>query len=245
MHEYNTFGTLTYNNANLPEGNTLVKSHFTKFIKRLRKHIAPKTFRYYMCGEYGKATEQNNYIARPHYHFLLFGYKFPDETLVNIREGNRVYTSKTLDAKWQHGKCELGSVTFQSAGYVARYLLKKQNGDIAKTHYAIINQHGEITGYREPEYTNMSLKPGIGKTWYDKNKMDLFPHDYAITPDFRKMPTPKYYRELLKKEDPDLYDELRKQRIEKAKTNPNTTPERLAVREICQQRKLDKLIRQL
>ncbi len=78
-----------------------------------------------MCGEYGNATEENNWIARPHYHAIIFGYSFPNQKLVNIRNGNRVYTSDLLTKLWKHGTHEIGTVTFQSAGYVARYILKK------------------------------------------------------------------------------------------------------------------------
>ena len=237
MHnDENCFITLTYSDQNLPKHNSLKKSHFQKFIRSLRKTTAKK-IRFYMCGEYGDRTN------RPHYHAILFGYKFPDTYLWGIRNDNRVYRSPLLEQKWTHGHSEIGSVTFKSAAYVARYIMKKQNGENAKTHYAVLNLDGEIIGQRLPEYTNMSLKPGIGKSWYDKHKMDLFPHDYAVTPDGRKMPTPTYYRELLKKEQPDLYETLRNTRIEKARNNPNNTTDRLAVREQCQQAKLSRLIR--
>jgi len=192
-----------------------------------------------MCGEYGGKTN------RPHYHALLFGYRFTDPKLVNIRNGNRVYTSKYLDKTWQQGTCELGSVTFQSAGYVARYILKKQQGDpdeLFERYVIIDTETGEMTA-RHNEYTNMSLKPGIGQKWYEKNKSDLFPHDYAVLPDGRQMPVPTYYRELLRKDDPVLYNSLRDQRIEKATNNPNNTPERLASRHQCQIAKIKPLKR--
>jgi len=231
----NSFITLTYRPADLPEFGNLRRVDFQKFIKRLRTKSGQK-IRYFMCGEYG----ETNY--RPHYHALLFGYQFKDKKLVNIRNGNRVYTSEELEKTWRYGDCEIGSVTFNSAGYVARYIVKKQQGDAQElfNRYVIIDEHGEMTS-RHNEYTNMSLKPGIGERWYDKNYSDCFPHDYCVLPDGRQTPVPSYYRNILRKNDPALWEKLRVTRIAKAKDNPNNTPERLAVREIVKQKQTQEL----
>jgi len=229
----NAFITLTYDDHNLPDDATLVKEHWQKFIRSLRKKTKQK-IRYYMCGEYGNiCTAHDRYISepvkdkikcttcttgRPHYHAILFGYKFPDAYYWTTRNGNRIYRSASLENTWYQGHSEIGSVNFQSAGYIARYTLKKQTGDRAENHY-----NGKL-----PEYTNMSLRPGIGKIWYEKNKTDLFPHDYAILPNGSKTAVPAYYRQLLEKEDPELYEQLKLQRLEKARDNPDNTPERRA-----------------
>ena len=229
MHEHNCFITLTYDDYHLPEDDSLVKIHFQKFIRSLRKKTKKK-IRYYMCGEYG--TENN----RPHYHAILFGYKFPDTHFERTRKGYQIYSSSLLERTWEHGISEIGSVTFKSAAYVARYLLKKQTDEKGKETY----------GKRLPEYSQMSVRPGIGKTWYEKySATDLFPQDFAVTPDGRQMPVPKYYRKLLERADPDLHEKLRSLRIEKAINNPDNTPERLAVREIVQTEKLTRLKRQM
>ena len=236
----NSFITLTYDDENLPPHDSLKKIHFQKFIRALRKKTKQK-IRYYMCGEYGDLN------GRPHYHAILFGYKFPNCKLVNIRNENRVYTSPFLSQMWKYGTHEIGSVTYQSAGYVARYILKKQNGEYAEREYAIPDpETGELTGQQKQHpYTQMSLKPGIGKKWYDKNKSDLFPHDYAVAPNGRKCPVPTYYRRLLEREDPELANELRTNRIEKCSDNPDNTPDRLEVREFCKQKQAERLKRNL
>ena len=133
-------------------------------MKRLRKNTGKK-IRYYMCGEYG---EENN---RPHYHALLFGHQFDDKKLVNIRNGNRVYISETLNRYWQKGQCEIGSVTFKSAGYVARYILKKQQNLSSETfdRYVIIDKETGEMKSRHLEYNNMSL----GHTCYKCKKKSL------------------------------------------------------------------------
>lgn len=244
MHEAQMYGdnncflTLTYDSDHLPQDNSLDKTHFQKFIRSLRKSTG-QSIRYYMCGEYGG---KNN---RPHYHAILFNYKFPDQTLWNIRKGNPVFRSEKLEKHWAHGFSEIGTVTFQSAAYVARYIMKKQNGDRAKEHYEYTNEEtGEITS-RLPEYTNMSLKPGIGRSYFDKYFSDIFPADRVVLTGGREFPAPAYYRELLKTEHPILWDVLKRQRIEKAKSNPNNTKQRLKVREQCQQAKLTRLPRDL
>jgi hypothetical protein len=77
MHDHNCFITLTYSPENLPEGGTLVRKHFTDFMKRLRKALAVDdiSIRFFGCGEYGSKLE------RPHYHAIIFGYDFPHHSL--------------------------------------------------------------------------------------------------------------------------------------------------------------------
>lgn len=42
--------------------------HIELFIKRVRKKLPPRSFRYFLVGEYGDKN------ARPHYHICVFGY---------------------------------------------------------------------------------------------------------------------------------------------------------------------------
>jgi hypothetical protein len=59
------------------------------------------------------------------------------------------------------GHCLLGDLTFESAAYVARYVVKKINGQQKFLHYAIINHEtGEFHSLKQ-EYTTMSRRPGI------------------------------------------------------------------------------------
>lgn len=57
---YNTYHRNTYSPC------VLVKSHYQKFLKRLRKSLPDSQLTYYMCGEYGHD------FGRPHFHFVLF-----------------------------------------------------------------------------------------------------------------------------------------------------------------------------
>lgn len=190
MHEAslfsdNSFLTLTYDDDHLPAGNSLVVSDFQDFMKRLRKSIAPRRVRYYHCGEYGEETK------RPHYHALLFNHDFSDKKFFTERGGNRIYTSESLSGLWPFGFSVIGEVTFESAAYVARYILKKVTGDSAPEHY----------GDRKPEYTTMSRRPGIGKGWFEKYSSDVYPADRVIVRGSISRP-PRFYDDLLHKQDP-------------------------------------------
>lgn len=231
MHEQNCFITLTYSDRCLPATGELNHKHFQIFIRALRQKSGQK-IRYYMCGEYGSPEK----TYRPHYHAILFGYEFPDAEFWMQRNKNRIYRSKLLETIWYRGLAEIGSVTFESAGYVARYVLKKAQG----------NEHPSLDQPEfQPEYTRMSLNPGIGYSWLQKFKTDVFPDDFVVTPDGRKMPAPKYYRKILEREDPELHAKLKQVRVEKARTNPDNSYQRLETREFCQQQKAERLTRSL
>ena len=83
QHEDNSFLTLTYDDEHLPPGGSLDRLAFPKLIRKLRKKIAPKKVRYYMCGEYGVNNDLSTLdtLGRPHYHALLFGHDFDDKKL--------------------------------------------------------------------------------------------------------------------------------------------------------------------
>ena len=220
LHDENCFITLTYETE--PAGGSLVKEHFQKFMKRLRKKIWPKKVRYYQCGEYGDE------LGRPHYHAILFGLDFEDKELIGENDGQRLYTSEMLAKTWGHGFVTIGEVTFESCAYVARYVLKKVTGKNADDHYLRCDEYG-VAYWLEPEYTTMSRKPGIGKDWYEKYKDDVFPSDEVPVPGsgvFKSVP--RYYEEILKSEDVDSYEEIK--RIRKAfyfAHGDEYTPERL------------------
>lgn len=149
MYEDNVFVTLTYSDEFLPVGGSLDRAAFPLFMRRLKKELGP--VRYFHAGEYG---ERN---GRPHYHALLFGVDFGDKVPWSERSGVPVYRSGQLEAMWPFGQSEIGSVTFESAQYVAKYCVKKVTGPRAGSHY----------GGRQPEYATMSRRPGIGSRWME------------------------------------------------------------------------------
>lgn len=204
LHEQNCFITLTYDDANLPPGGSLRYEDFQLFMKRLRK-FARVPVRFYMGGEYGERLE------RPHYHAILFGFDFADKKYFRrTSAGERIFTSASLERLWPFGLSSIGSVTFESAAYIARYCVQKVNGDLAKRHYETITDDGEVID-RLPEFNHMSLKPGIGSGFFSRFRSDVYPRDYVVVRGVKQKP-PKYYDKLLDRDDPDLLESLKWQR---------------------------------
>lgn len=163
MHTASCFLTLTYNNQNLPAGNTLVLRDLQLFMKRYRK-IAGNGVRFFACGEYGEKTN------RPHYHVLLLSNDFSDKREVTSGPDYKLYTSPTMSTLWTSGNHIIGDVTFNSAAYVARYCVKKISGPKASEHYK----------GRTPEFLVMSRRPGIGTAYLQKYENEIYTHDNVI-----------------------------------------------------------------
>lgn len=206
MHAENCFITLTYKDA----PSSLNYRDFQLFMKRLRKHF-PRV-RFYMCGEYGEKGD------RPHFHACLFGMNFPDR----VKFGRSLYRSALLEKLWPHGYSSIGEVTFESAAYVARYIMKKVTGDDAIEHYAygVDPDTGEVLT-RTPEFCHMSLKPGIGAKWLEKYVTDVYPTGAMVVRGVESSP-PRYYDKLFRRIDRKEFDYMKSDRA------ANVTPERHA-----------------
>lgn len=238
MHPINAFVTLTYDDLHMPENRSLDKSHFQKFMKRLRKNTGLK-IRYYMCGEYGDTTD------RPHYHALLFGCDFPDKVKHSGKGDKTLYKSEQLDKIWGMGFCTIGPVNYQTAGYVARYIMKKVNGDEAIKHYRRFQpETGEVYSII-PEYSDQSRRPGIGTEWFQNFKSDVYPSDFLVSSG-SKQRVPRAYDKLLDKISPQLLQEIKDKRIsDSKKRKSDSTPARLKVRETIKKSQLSQLKRTL
>lgn len=211
LHEHNSFITLTYAPEHLPYNGSLQKADFQKFMKRLRKRFKTKRIRYYMCGEYGDKLD------RPHYHAVLFGFDFPDKTIwKRTKSGSTIYRSQVLEELWPFGHSSVGSVTYESAAYVARYCMKKLNGDKAQDHYTKCDPETGEMFQIVPEYNAMSLKPAIGKEWFEIYRDDVYPHDYIVI-DGKKYKPPAYYDKLLKIASESDFEDIKAHRKETAK----------------------------
>lgn len=226
LHADNSFITLTYNNEHLPRDGSLDKRHFQKFMKRLRRLYAPVKFSFFHCGEYG---EKNR---RPHYHALLFGVRFDDiQPYKKSSDGSQVYTSEKLSLVWGKGFCTVGEVTFESAAYCARYVMKKVSGPPAAAHYQVVDQDTGEIHQLGPEYITMSLNPAVGKGWYQSFSRDVFPDDFVVIRG-RKMKPPRFYDRLHELANPEAHAEIKEERkVYASSQKENSTPARLAVRE--------------
>lgn len=237
LHDDNCYLTLTYNDENLPDDNSLNKRDFQLFMKRYRtwlQRTGQEKIKFFHCGEYG---DDNN---RPHYHAIIFNHDFSDKKFFKMSNGYPLYISDSLSELWPLGYHTIGSVTFESAAYCARYVMKKVTGELADDHYL----DPETGVLRQPEYTTQSN--GIGLEWLNRFETDVYPSDEIILSGGIRSKPPRFYDKKLEEFNPELMDAIRKDRVKESRKNSeNNTKERLRVREACTYHRLDILQRKL
>lgn len=238
LHSDNCFITLTYNDEHLPADRSLNLRHFQLFMKRFRKFFGGRKIRFFHCGEYGDK------YRRPHYHAIVFGLDFVDKKLFSVVNGNRLYVSQTLDSLWGFGYATIGNVTFESAAYVARYVVKKRTGKQASDHYKSVDTDtGEVFDLK-PEYVTMSRRPGIAFGWFDKYYSDVFPSDHVVVRGKESKP-PKYYDKLYEAYFPSDFKSIKNRRVVAAESNPDNNFDRLQTKHELRKIKSKLLVRPL
>lgn len=205
MFKNNSFVTLTYKNEELPKNGSLDLSDLQKFLKSLRRSVEYELesnkndkllyytergsgIRYFACGEYGEK------FKRPHYHLCIFNIDFADKEILRSKNGMNYYISENLNGIWKKGHVLISDVTFESAAYVARYIMKKVTGSKSVDHYEtddVDKETGEVI-QRKKEFCTMSRRPGLGKEWLDNFKFDVYPDDFIVLRG-KKIKVPKYY----------------------------------------------------
>lgn len=214
-HENACFLTLTYDNENLPKNASLNPTHLQTFWRDLRARLnyhyeeeSNTKIKYFAVGEYGDKTQ------RPHYHAALFGGPFSVHGDVRGRDqegdshsGGRQFTHDDIAQVWPYGIHRYSELTFESAAYVARYIVKKVSGTLKEVHY----------GDRESEFSRSSN--GIGKAFAELWKEDIYPHDKVVIPGTGSFAVPQYYDRILEKVDPALFAYVKLQREREAPTS--------------------------
>jgi len=208
------FVTLTYNEENVPYGlndvQTLVKTDFQNFIKRIRKKSNGK-IRYYAIGEYGTKT------YRPHYHAIIFNSDCINSLLIeNAWSKHRGNTSTNKPIFEPIGNVHIGTVNIRSIMYICKYHLNK----------------GIYPVGADPPFALMSRNPGIGanyimthEDYHQRNvEMNAYYSDYE-----RKKRLPRYYKNKIytKEQRAVLSEKFKDERfstdkvLEFLKTHPN------------------------
>jgi hypothetical protein len=233
LYDDNCFITLTFDDRHLKsecENGSLKKKHMQDFMKRLRKRFSDRKIRSFYCGEYGES------LSRPHYHSILFNLDFDDKVYYKTVNGFKYYTSEVLSDLWKFGYSVIGDVTFESAAYVARYCTKKVNGKDADDYY-----QGRL-----PEFSQASLKPGIGREWFERfGYTDIFPLDECVVRGVKCKP-PRYYDKRLELDNPVLFEQIKLRRAERGEDKAcDNSYDRLLVKEKCQQARMKQLVRNL
>lgn len=145
-----------------------------------------------------------------------------------------LYISPSLQSLWPYGFSTIGDVTFESAAYVSRYIMKKVLGRDSRKFY----------GDRVPEYVTMSRRPGIGRLWFDKYMSDVYPNDYVVIRGGIKCKPPKFYDSVYDSVVPDGMESIKFERVKRAVVHSeDNTPARLEARMEVQEAKAKKLVR--
>lgn len=207
----NWFITLTYSDEFIPVNDkgifTVRYKDLRQFLKSLREYFRRrdiKKIKYLASSEYGSRTN------RPHYHICFFGLPLDDLELTGEKSnlGHPYFVSKLVERIWGKGIHKIGRVTYQSAGYVSRYTLKK----VKKLDY-------EKLGI-EPEKLYMSK--GIGKKYFEENKEHIYKFDVVnLNTDkgLIKLQPPRYFDRLYEKQNSEHLQEIKNARIVNAKHN--------------------------
>lgn len=164
----------------------LVKKDIQLFIKRLRKRFSG--VRYYYCGEYGSKS------LRPHFHILLFNLPLSDliendsfsHSRISEVDCHKLFESKVLNDCWTDvdgklkGLIAVAPFSYDTAAYTARYCMKKLKGqsfkDFQKDFVCFNNSTGEVIDFPR-EFVGMSLKPGIGGSYFDSRLSSIYVTD--------------------------------------------------------------------
>lgn len=218
-HDCACFITLTYNDEHLPlvesvdestgeivPRATLVKRDLQLFTKRLCKHFGYRKIRYYAVGEYGDKS------SRPHYHAIIFGEDFAKDRYqyATSIDGFAYYRSTTLEKLWPFGYSMVCDVSYTTCAYVARYVTKKRKGQEAKW-YELLNI--------QPEFSNMSRRPGIGRQYYDEHKQDIYNRCEMFFQGMKggiKVRPPRYFNKLFDIEYHDEYERICEENMKKS-----------------------------
>lgn len=175
---------------------TLNKDDFTLWKKRLLEHLRRNYghigVRFYMCGEYGSKN------GRPHFHCILMNCPLPDVKLVRkVSLGSSDYnymSSKLVSDTWGKGFVMLGQVNWETASYVARYVMKKAFEQSEDDYLKLCQTVGvEPT---QKEYVNMSRNPGIAKDYYINNWREIYELDTVLLPNGRTAKPSMYFDKL-------------------------------------------------
>lgn len=202
LHEHNYFLTFTVDddhledkygcigNDNLYGAPSVHMDDISQFNKNLRnyykRHRGEDGIRFVACSEYGSSS------FRPHYHGIYFNLDIPDlEYHTHNEYGDPLYTSELINSIWDKGFVVIGELTFESAQYVAKYILKSVT--LPDNYYDYFNI--------ERESLRMSRRPGIGMEWFRKNKEKVM-HDNGVYIDGELKPIPQYWIKQVDYDDP-------------------------------------------
>lgn len=173
------------------------KSHYQKFLKRIRKEYGPVKLRYFGCHEYGKK------YFRPHYHIILY---FSDDIKL-----------KTSDVQqfWPYGYVTVDMLNQARIHYCSKYLQKAFRFEYFIGEPSMwISEEESKNGinsafeklvrytYRKNTFNFMSRMPGIGAQmlhsdfikYVRNNSVDNYARVWFMG---QQYPLPKYFKDKI------------------------------------------------
>lgn len=216
-----------------PINYTLCRGLIQDELKRMRDNLYKKyniSIRYFGCGEYGIENQRPHY----HLLIFGYDFPDRYQLEVS-KKGVPIYFSEELQSYWKYGIAKLQEINHRACMYTAKYCMKKLkfSDDISEmeTYFGrepefLIMSRGNCNAKRCPYIDEIimnckglnSLKNldnpyckdckfkrgGIGFDWFSHYYEDVLKIGY-ITLDGIKYPIPKYYLDILKITDYNLF----------------------------------------
>lgn len=167
------FVTLTYDDEHMDSPH-LNYRHYQLFMKRFRRSFPGRKISFFCVGEYGSRS------FRRHFHCIIFGVDINEvrtKFLCTSRKNKKVkiWTSDLISRCWDNrGFVSVSRVVSGDAaafGYVSGYILSKSDA----RHIRTINDFGLV-----PEFHHMSLKPCIGRKYFDNNYKEFYNRGFCF-----------------------------------------------------------------
>lgn len=148
------------------------------FLKRLRQYLGGRKIKYFLCGEYGELKK------RPHYHMILFGVDWNDNSDREAMADAWLPRCAEFQFDRNRGKkCAIQPVTPEDIAYTCGYIQKKLNGERAKEEY----------GGKQAPF--MLSSKGLGKDYALQHKSEFENCYTRLGPN--KVGLPRYFRKVL------------------------------------------------
>jgi len=198
-HKHSSFVRLSYNEEHLPADESISKLELRNYLRRLKSRIG--AFKYLACGEYGE-------LGRPHYHIIILGHS-PRTSGAAPGARTPKYNTKWNGTCWDvhrgplvdawcddhaqpKGFVTFGTVTYDSARYVAGYTLKANIGYLTKKidgKWAALTEDG-----RYPPFFLVSK--GLGRQ-YALDNAERLRKTLTCKMNGRDVGIPRYYLKVL------------------------------------------------
>lgn len=159
-------------------------------MKRLRKSVEPRRIKYYGCGEYGELNK------RPHYHAILFGI-------------HAIKDRQLIENAWPCGFVYCGSVTYESARYVADYTSKQGGEEWQERMREDMAWLGRELDNLEIPFNIQSM--GIGKQ-YALDNAEQFEQTLRLYVKGQPVSIPRYYLKVLSIDPELIHKEARRRK---------------------------------